>query len=357
MNLLANEISVTQNVKSKTVRKNVISALTKIQQHLRLYKKTPENGLAIFAGNISQEEGKTDIKLWAIEPPEPLGIKLYWCDQRFDLTPLEDMIKEKEVYGLIVMDNKTASVALLKGKKIRMLRQLQSIVPGKQKHGGQSAQRFERVREGLKHDFYKKIAETIKETLPKDLKGIIMGGPGPIKNHFLDGDFLPTDIKNKVLGIKDVGYTDEHGLEELVVRSQDLLAEAAVAKEKMLVQKFFTELYKDSGMVTYGLDSVLKALEMGAVETLLISEDVDLVEGEFQCNCGFSEKKFVKSMNQKCPKCDNKLGIVGQRDALEAFEDMVKDFGTNIEIISRDTREGEQLYQMGGIAAILRYKV
>lgn len=357
MNLLSNEISVTQNVKSKPVRKNVISALTKIQQHLKLYKKNPENGLVIFAGNVSQEEGKSDIKLWAIEPPESLGIKLYWCDQKFDLTPLEDMIKEKDVYGLLVMDNKEATIAVLRGKRIDVVRHFESIIPGKTGKGGQSAQRFERVREGLKHDFYKKVAEEVRGSLPEDIKGIIIGGPGPVKNHFVDSDFLSIDLKNKVLGVKDVGYTDEHGLEELVNKSQDLLAEASVAKEKILVQKFFTELYKDTGMVTYGLDPVIKALQMGAIETLLLSEDIDLLEGEFQCNCGFSEKKFVKSMDQKCPKCGNKLGVVGQRDALEAFEDMVKEFRTSIEIISRDTREGEQLANLGGIAAILRYKL
>ncbi|MDD5416799.1 MAG: peptide chain release factor 1, partial [Candidatus Aenigmarchaeota archaeon] len=87
-NLLANEISLTENVKSKTVRNNVIDALTKIKQNLQLYKKTPDNGLVMFCGNVSEQEGKSDMKIWIVEPPQPIKIKLYWCDQTFELAHL-----------------------------------------------------------------------------------------------------------------------------------------------------------------------------------------------------------------------------------------------------------------------------
>jgi len=181
-----------------------------------------------------------------------------------------------------------------------------------------SSGRFQRVREGLINDWCKIIAENVKELFSKfELKGIIIGGPGPAKNDFYDEDYLQTEMKKRVLGIKNVGYTDEQGLEEVIERSQDLLAEAAVSKEKALVQKFLEELRKESGTVVYGKDNVLKALEMGAVEIILISEGF---ETEF-----FSEK--------------------------------AKEYGTQVEVISRDTREGEQLFQIGGIAAILRWKI
>ncbi|MFQ6020906.1 MAG: peptide chain release factor aRF-1 [Candidatus Aenigmatarchaeota archaeon] len=323
MTQIRNEQGTAINIKSKSTRKNVLGALEKILQHLKIYKQTPENGLAVFAGNISEQEGISDIKLWAVEPPEPLKTKLYWCDQRFELEPLREMIAEKELYGLVVMDNREASIGLLKGKKINLLRRLESIVPGKTSKGGQSAQRYERVREGLIADFYKKISDTIRELIPKNVKGIILGGPGPAKNEFYEKGYLQTDIKNQILGIKNIGYTDEHGLEELVQKSQDLLAEASVAKEKALVQRFFEELQKDSGLVTYGFDSVLKALERGAVEIILISEDL--------------EHKG--------------------KDVAETLEKPAKKYGAIIEIISKDTREGEQLFELGGIAALLRYKI
>ena len=359
-NQLRNEQGTAINIKSKPVRKNVLGALDKILQHLKLYKQTPENGLVLFAGNAAEQEGVSDIKLWAIEPPEPLKVKLYWCDQTFELAPLREMIKEKEVYGLLTMDTKEATFGMLRGKSIVVLKSLDSIVPGKFIKGGQSAQRFQRVREGLINDFYKKVAEVAVSVFAEDIKGILLGGPGPSKNDFYDGGYLPLVISKKILGIKDLGYTDEHGLHEMVQKAEDILAESAVSKEKQLVNKFFAELQKDTGKVSYGIQPVLKALEAGAVDIIIITEDLEYSEIEFQCACGQSGAIFVRNdkINQMtCSKCNQPLQIIGKRDIVEAFEELVKTYGTSVEIISRQTREGEQLYQLGGIGAILRYKL
>ena len=319
VNMLKQEYTLTENVKNKTVRNNVLGAIDKILSELRLFKKTPKNGIVFYAGNISENEGESDIKLWSIEPPEKLNIKKYWCDKKFDVEPLKEMVEEKEVYGLLVLDNKEATIGLLKGKKIEVLREMGSIVPGKFRKGGQSAARFERVREGLINDWYKKIAQTSREYFEKtpNLKGIIVGGPGPAKNDFLDGGYFLTEIRNKVLGFENTGYTDEQGLEELVQRAQSILAEAAVAKEKALLQKFFEELRKESGIAIYGKEKIMKILEMGAVDTIMVSEGIDIDE----------------------------------------IVEKAENYGTNVEIISKDTREGDQLFQLGGLAALLRYKV
>jgi peptide chain release factor subunit 1 len=360
-NLIGNEVSLTQNVKSKAVRKNVTSALTKIQQHLKLYKKTPPNGLAIFCGNVSEHEGGTDVKLWSIEPPEPVKVKLYWCDQKFELKPMEDMIEEKDVYGIIVMDNGEATIAILKGKSVKIVRHLDSLVPGKTAKGGQSAARFGRVREGLKNDFYKKVAETVKKAFSdKKLKGILVGGPGPVKNTFLDREYLQTDLRNQILGVRSIGYADEGGVKELVGKSLDLMEEASIKKEKEILQKFFEELKKGTGISTYGMLAVLDAVKKGAVDTILVNEGAEWEELELTCSCGHAEKKFVRikdKESQKCPDCGNVLRIIGEMDILDALDDLATQFSTKVEVISGETQEGEQLKALGGVGAILRYRL
>jgi len=356
--LLSQEVSLTQNVKSKAVRKNVITALTKVLQHLKLYKQTPEHGLAIFCGNVSENEGIADMKIWAIEPPEPLKVKLYWCDQKFELAPLKDMVKEKDVYVLAVLDLQEATIGVLKGKTVQTVRYLESLVPGKTSKGGQSAQRFGRVREGLIGDFFKKVAEAIRAAVPEGSRGIIIGGPGPAKSDLIDRGYLMTDIKNMVLGVRDTGYADEHGLQELLERSRDLLAEAAVAKEKDLVQRLMEGLQRDTGLVTYGVVAVKNALLLGAVSMILISEEVDWEEVEYACSCGNSEKRFIrKGSDVKCAKCGKVIKVLGRMDAVDAFEELAKQFGTEVVVVSRSSREGEQLYALGGVAAFLRYKL
>ncbi|RLJ03243.1 MAG: peptide chain release factor 1 [Candidatus Aenigmatarchaeota archaeon] len=356
INQLKKEQGTAENIKSKQTRKNVISALEKIIQHLKLYNKTPENGLAVFAGNVSEREGQTNIKIWAIEPPEPVHVKYYWCDQRFETEPLEEMLKEKEMYGLLVLDKNEANFGILKGKRLEVLKNLDSIVPGKTRAGGQSAQRFERVREGMLQSFLKEVGETAKEVFQEyDIKGIIIGGPGPIKEEFVAGDYLPTDLKKKMIAVKDIGYTGEYGLEELLQRSEDVLQEEEVGKEKKLVQEFLNRLQKGE-RVAYGINEVKRAVDIGAAEIILISEDLEWKEVEVLCSCGWSGKMFVKKGGEvKCPKCDGEPQVVGERDVFEAFEEYVKNSGGTLEVISRDTKEGEQLYLMGGIAALLRY--
>ncbi len=324
-NQLRQEQGTADNIKSKPVRKNVTTALERIMRHIQLYKKNPDHGLAIFCGNISETD-RIDIELWAIEPPEPVTVKLYWCDQRFVLDPLLDMIKEKDVYGIICLDKSEADVALLIGKKIESKAHFESIVPGKARAGGQSAARFSRVREGLLNDFMKKVAEAVNKVFEEyKVNGIILSGPGPIKDMFFKEAFIHTDVKNKIIGTVDTGYTGEPGLHETIARSEDLLKEADVTKEKKILQRFFDELPKPHGLVTYGLNEVMNALKAGSVEMLIVSEEID--------------------------------AITGKTDFIEELEEEVKNYGTTIEIVSSDTREGFQFKELGGIGAILRYNI
>ncbi len=136
-NQIVSEQSTAQNIKSKTTRTNVIDALERIIRHLKLYKKIPDYGLVLFCGNISKNEGQPDLKIWAIEPPQPLRVKFYRCDQIFVLDPLKEMLKATDVYGLVVMDRREATIGVLEGKAVTKLKHLTSGVPGKFKTGGQ----------------------------------------------------------------------------------------------------------------------------------------------------------------------------------------------------------------------------
>ncbi len=134
---LEGEKSTAKNIKSTSTRKNVTEALEKIVRHLKEFKKTPENGLAIFSGNISQVEGQDDLRLWSIEPPEPVCVRLYRCDKEFVLEPLEEMADVDEIYGLLVMDRKEATVGKLVGKRIEVIQKMSSGIPSKVRAGGQ----------------------------------------------------------------------------------------------------------------------------------------------------------------------------------------------------------------------------
>lgn len=320
---LAEEQGTAANIKSASTRKNVQAALEKMIQHLRLYKRTPENGLAAFSGNVAAAEGKQDFKAWSIEPPVPLNIRIYRCDKTFVTDILEEMMAEHQVYGLVVFDRRDATLALLRGKTIVPLQKTHSEVPGKTKAGGQSAARFSRIREEAYKEHFKKIAEHMKDQflpLGNNLKGIIIGGPGITVNDFMVNDYLTGDLKKKILGTKDLSYTEEFGLQELLDKSQDLLAEEEIAQEKKIMERFFREFRDNSKKVTYGEKETLRALEMNAVDTLLLSESLP-------------------------------------EDKIFELEEKAQAGGATVKVISTETREGVQLRDLGGIAAILRYEM
>jgi peptide chain release factor subunit 1 len=232
-----------------------------------------------------------------------------------------DMMNINEIYGLLVMDNREATLGLLRGKSIQIIRDFSSNVPGKLQVGGWSQQRYARLREEAAHEFYKRIAEVANvefRAIGQDLKGILIGGPGPTKESFARGDYLQAEIHKKIIGIKDVAYTDEQGLYELVDRSSDLLAEAEVFKEKQVVGEAMTLLATNSDKILYGAVDCLKALEFGAVDKLLLSESF--------------------------PKLDE-------------FEEKANTMGTKVFVISVETKEGAQVRDLGGVMAILRYAV
>jgi len=320
---LESEKSTARNIKSSTTRKNVIEALERATRTLRMLgQQTPKNGIAIYSGNVSQIEGQEDMRIWAIVPPEELTMRLYRCDQVFILDPLKEMLEAKEVYGLFVIERKEATIGLLDGKKIKVLQHLESGVPGKVRAGGQSAQRYARITEGAAKQFYRDCADALKTHFfdMKNLKGIIIGGPMPTKDDFIKEGLLVTALKNKIIGMVDIGYADEHGIELLVESSKDLLKEQEITKEKKLMDDFFDMLGKQKEKTAYGIENVKKALSLAAVDTLFLSKKLD--------------KKTIND-----------------------FKKIAEESSAKVEIISVETQEGMQFYNLSGVGAILRYKL
>lgn len=320
---LASEAGTAENIKSKQTRTAVVTALETIIRELKNYKQTPKNGLAIYCGNVSEKEGGQDIKIWAYEPPKPLNVRLYRCDKTFVIEPLKEMLEVTEVYGLLAIDRQQATIGVLEGKQIKVLRTLTSGVPGKVRAGGQSSQRFHRITEGLAKEFFRRVADSLKEIffdLPK-LHGILVGGPIPTKDEFLEEGDLVTKLKEKVIAVKDIGYTDEHGLKLLVEASQEDISQQEFIKEKEIIQKFFETLGKKRERAAYGYEKVRLALERGAVEKLLISKDV--------------------------PKAE-----------MQELEEKANNIGSEVIIIANENQEGEQFFNLTkGVGAILRFPI
>ncbi len=361
------EYSQAMNIKSARTRKNVQSALEVIMQRLKLFKRPPEKGMVLLVGTIPHGT-KDKMEVYILEPPEPITTYIYRCDSQFLLDPIKEMLEEKGTYGLLLVDRNEATIGLLKGKRIETVRRIISNVPRKHGRGGQSQRRFERLIEIAAHEYFKRVGEKASEVFMSvpDLKGVLVGGPGPTKEFFVNADYLHHEVKKKIIDVIDTSYTDEFGLTELVDKAGAVLEELEIVKEKKLVQKFLREVVKDNGLAAYGLDEVRQYLQMGAVDTLLFSEDVESYRVTIACSsCDYKTEKTVKDIKtleqklsrEQCPKCrERSLGIEGFKSTLDELKELADATNAKVEVISTETEEGQQLRSFGGVAAILRYR-
>jgi len=370
---LKQERGTASNIKSDTTRKNVQDAITKVMQRLRLFRKIPKNGLVIFSGAILQNgPGSERVETYVIDPPEPINIWLYRCDNRFHTEHLLDLIKEKETYGILVIDATASALATLEGNRLQVVDEVTSGVAGKHRAGGQSARRFERLREAQLTSYFKRVGEHANKVfLPlPNLKGLIIGGPGFTKFEFEKGDFLNYMLKDKIIETIDTAYVGEEGVQEIVDKAPEILRKVRYVEEKHIVQKFLYEIGHDTGLATYGEEEVKRGLKMGAVKTLLLSEDLDLVRVTAKCtSCGVQKQETVKSqaligykqslVGKSCSECKmSTLTLAETKEIIEDLAELAEQARAEVEVISGQTEEGQMLKKsFGGIAAVLRFKL
>jgi peptide chain release factor subunit 1 len=370
---LKDEFGQCANIKSKQTRTNVQSAISSILSRLKYYKRPPEKGMAIFCGTVKLYGDRTDLQCTVIEPPEPLNLYMYRCSSNFELEPLKQMLEEKYVYGLLVLDRREAYWGFLRGNRIEPMGGATSTVPGKQRKGGQSAARFGRLREIAINEFYTKVGERssaiflAEKNFFERFKGLLIGGPSPTKEEFEAGNFLHHEVQKKIIGLFDVAYTNEDGLPELVDAAKDALAGMAVVKEKSYMDRFLKELVKDNGLAAYGEESIRKNLEVGAVDILLLSSNLRKSRLKTKCqSCDYTNERTVSMPVGitvrdidlgTCPKCTAPLVLEEEIDIIDELAKLADQSSAKVELISDDFEEGSILYSaFGGIAAILRYR-
>ena len=375
LNLLRNEYGTASNIKSNVTRKNVLDAIVKAQQKLKLFKDPGEKGIVVFTGALLSEgaaPGTERMEAYVIVPPEPIKIFLYRCDSRFHTEHLQEMLREKETYGILLVDASNATIATLQGKQLQIVREMHSGVAGKTRAGGQSARRYERLRDMQLNDYFTRVGEHANEIfMPiETLKGIIVGGPGPTKYDFEKGDYLNYQLKNKILDTVDTAYVEEQGVKEVVDKAPEIMRKVRYIEEKALMQKFLYEVGHDTGMITYGENEVRRLMLSGAVRTVLLSESVDLFRITIKCSaCGYEEQHTVKGKDlqnfeqglpgKPCASCKApSYSIVDKKDIVDDFAEIAEVTNIEIEVISGETEDGQMLKNaFGGIAAFLRFKL
>jgi peptide chain release factor subunit 1 len=310
-NMLRQEASISQNIKLKRTRDAVESAISSAIDRLMAFNKVPDNGLAIFCGeNFDTEE----FKCYVFSPPEKITIYFYRTDKYFHVEFLEDMIEESDIYGLIIVERDQATIGVLRGSKIEVLEEDEGFVPGKHMMGGQSQRRIDRIIEEMYNDFLKEVGEKVNQYFLQygdKLKGILLGGPGYAKKDFYDGDYIDYRLKKLIMEpLVDIGDQGEAGLREMVMKSRELLKSQKYIEVQDLMEELKLHLAKDDGLIIYGLEDIRKAIELGAVDSVVVYDE---------------DNPELQKIIQEAEKYGTKVYVVG--DELPEAEWVKKTFG------------------------------
>jgi peptide chain release factor subunit 1 len=372
INNLREEQGTADNIKSDLTRTHVVDALSRVQQRLKLYKNTPERGLVIFCGALPPEGGgpigSEVVKVWEIEPPKDLSTFLYRCDDHFHVDILKDMLKDDNLIGFLAIDTKDTGWGLLHGNRIEVLRETSSGVAGKHRQGGQSARRFERLREMELTYYFNRVAEVTREFFIDiyPIKGLIVSGPGPTKEDFLKSNYLDYRLQEMVITTLDTSYSGSEGIREAFVKAQDVLADFRLVEEKKLVERLFREINSHSGLGVYGLKDIINYLKNNVADIILINDDINLYRLEVKCKrCQNIQEEIVERvklipkqtelLGKPCPSCKSTDLDAQSQDLVDYLSLLAAKTGTKVEVVSGISEHGAMLGSLGKVGAILRY--
>lgn len=370
---LRNEAGTASNIKSDLTRTHVQDALSRTIEHLKLFKEVSENGLVVFCGAIPTGKGfgTEKIELYSVIPPKPVQINLYRCDDHFWTDHLVDMMKDDKVIGILAIDTQETGLGILTGDRWEVIDSLTSGVAGKHRQGGQSARRFERLRDNELNEYYHRVADHAQKVFIDqfNVKGIIVGGPGPTKENFLKEEYLDYRLQNHVISTLDTSYSGDEGVREIIdkIQEQGVMTEYRLMEEKKIMKKFMSEVYSGKGLGIYGIFDTIKSLQQGFVDTIIVTDNITTLKVDIKCNrCGniqerFIEKHNITSVRQEllsiqCPVCKAVDSEISERDIVDYLEELAMMTGTKLEVISGKTEEGAQLASLGKIGAVLRFR-
>lgn len=366
--MLADEYGTASNIKSRVNRLSVLSAITSTQQRLKLYTRCPPNGLVVYCGEIMTDEGKVKKVAIDFEPFKAINTSLYLCDNKFHTEALADLLQDDARFGFIIMDGQGTLYGTLQGNTRSVLQHITVDLPKKHGRGGQSALRFARLRVEKRHNYTRKVAElAVTHFISEDkvnVKGIVLAGAAELKNELMTSGLLDPRLMTAVIKAVDTSYGGENGFNQAIALSADALSNVKFMEERKLIQGFFDEITMDSGKYAFGVKDTLTALEMSAVETLIIWEDLDVQRVELRTAAGGTKVLYPgkEAVGERASFVDPDTGaemeVVDKSPLVEWFANHYKDFGARMEFITNKSQEGSQFVRgFGGIGAVLRWKV
>ena len=237
-------------------------------------------------------------------------IKEEWKDYQLERIDEAVKLRSQPLLTFVSLDEETATVAVLRQSGVQWIADIDSKRSGKM---------YESV--DNEKEYFGEIISVVRTNKAKDSPLVIVG-PGFTKEHFIEYVKEKESLLFEKCFSHGTGCTGMAGIQEAIKTGvvEKITKENRVVFETQLVEKLFEEIKKD-GLVTYGEQQVKNALTNGAVDRLLISD------------------VLVRN-----PKGEELLSLAKQNNS-------------KFTIINSMHEAGKKLEGIGGVGALLRFKI
>jgi peptide chain release factor subunit 1 len=220
-----------------------------------------------------------------------------------------------------------------------------------------------------RHNYLRKVAELavqffITNNVP-NVTGLILAGSAEFKNELSTSDLFDPRLKEIVIQTVDVSYGGESGFNQAIELSAEALSSVKLVQEKKLLQDYFEEINRDTGRYCFMVKDTLMALDMGAVETLIVWEnlEIDRITVRNQTTDEESQLYLTREQqeNETMFRDQNSgaaLEVIEKTPLVDWLAENYRSFGARIEFVTNRSQEGSQFVRgFGGIGGILRWQV
>jgi len=298
---------------------------------------------------------------------KPIVHSLYKCDSVFHTQELRRLLEEKEKFGFIIVDGNGALFGLLQGSTKTIIEKFTVDLPKKHGRGGQSQNRFARIRTERRHNYLRSVCESATEAFITDdmpnVKGIIVAGSADLKSEVVKCDLFDPRLSPVVLKVIDISYGGENGFSQAVDDSEEILGNLKFLHEKKVISRFFEEIAKDSGKFIFGVKETIELLLDGTIDVLILYEDFQWNRVKMLSSSNEEIVKFlpITSIGNKNKYVDEKGDIFEIAENITLTEWLIENYQKYVsclEIVTNQSSEGSQFVKgFGGIGGILRYKI
>jgi len=368
--MLTEEYGTASCIKSRVNRLSVLGAITSTQQRLKRYNKTPPNGLIIYCGDVMSDEGKEKKVTIDFEPFRPISTTMYLCDNKFHCEDLAQLLEDDDRFGFLIMDGNGALYGVVNGNHREILHKFSVELPKKHGRGGQSALRFARLRLEKRHNYVRKVSEIATQVFVSDakpnVKGLIIAGSADFKTELTTSDLWDQRLEQVLIRpMLDIAYGGENGFNQAIELSSETLKNVKFVQEKKLITQFLDEVAQDTGKYCFGIKDTMQGLEMGAVQTVICWEALDVVRlvirnphTDVSTTHCLTPQDAKNEKLYRDPESNVELEVVENKLFVEWIVENYKNFGTKLEFVTDRSQEGNQFCKgFGGVGGLMRYRV